>query len=224
MRRLSPAILILGASLALAMAMSACGPTTSTATPSPSDVGASPSPGESGAIPSSPAPSGSASAPSQIPSASPTPARRPRPREATPVPTATPKPSATAGGSVSAMLCDLLSVGQVGDVMGVGALTRRANAGDRAAGSCSYLAGDRVVAKTTYLVSGAAKALDAYKGESQSVAGIADAAIWVPSVHTLLIRNGDSLLGIQLLDTIVPPDQIKSKTVALGKAAAARLP
>jgi hypothetical protein len=223
MRRPSPAILILGASLVLSIATAACGPTTSTATPSASDVGASASPGGSGAIPSTPAPSGSAAAPSPTPLASRTPGPTPTSKP-TSVPTATPKPSATSGGSVSAMLCGLLSVGQVGDVMGVGALTRRAGAGDQAAGSCTYLAGDRVVATTTYLVSGAAKALDAYKGESQSVAGIADAAIWVPRTHTLFIRNADSLLGIQLLDTIVPADEIKSKTVVLGKAAAARLP
>jgi len=127
-------------------------------------------------------------------------------------------------GSVSGMLCDVLTVGQVGDVMGVGTLKVRREPGDQTAGSCSYLAGDRIVAATSYLVSGAAQAFDGYKGESEAVAGLADGAIWVPRVHTLFIRNGDSMMGIQLLDTIVPADEIKAKSVALGTAAAARLP
>ena len=63
----------------------------------------------------------------------------------------------------------------------------------------------------------------ALAGQGDRVPGLGDAAIWVPLTHTLHIRKGDSVMGIQLLPSIVAPEEIKARTVALGTIAAGRL-
>jgi hypothetical protein len=107
--------------------------------------------------------------------------------------------------------------------MGIGTLIARPEPGDASVGYCSYVVGDRAVAATSFLAVGGRGVLDIYEGQAESVPGLADQAIWVEDIHTLYIRKGDSVFSIQLLPTIVPPDEIKAKTVTVGRAAAGRL-
>jgi hypothetical protein len=211
-----------------------CGPSLTSGSPGPSgsDIAeGSPSaiatgaPGSSApatVVPATPSPSPTPTAatePSTRPSAAPT-----RSPTTTPIKTATPKPSASAGSrNTSKVLCAKLTADEVGAALVLDGLTVRPEQGDAAGGRCSYLSGDRAVATTSWLTSGASLALQGFAGQSEPVAGIGDAAVWVPSTSTLYIRKGDSLMAIQLLSSIVPPDQIKAQTIGLGKIAAGRL-
>jgi hypothetical protein len=114
-------------------------------------------------------------------------------------------------------------VTEVAAAVGVSPLTARAEPGDTNLGNCTYLAGDRGVAATSYLVSGGRQVLSVVAGEGDAVAGLADQAVWVPATGLLYLRRGDSVMTIKLTPTIVPADQAKAKTIGLGQLAATRL-
>lgn len=188
-------------------------PTSAIVSSSPSAVSPSASPQVS--------PSGSGPGPSGTPPpASATPAITPIPT-ATPSPTARPTPST--GANVGIALCAKLTVSEVATAVGVSPLTARAEPGDTKLGNCTYLAGDRGVAATSFLVSGGRQVISVVAGEGDAVPGLADQAVWVPATQILYIRTGDSVMTIKLTPTIVPADQAKARTIGLGTLAAARL-
>jgi hypothetical protein len=78
------------------------------------------------------------------------------------------------------------------------------------------------VAATSFLVSGGKQAMSVLAGQGESVANLGDAALWIADRQTLYVRKGDSVMTIKLTPTIVPADQVKAKTVGLGRTAAPR--
>jgi hypothetical protein len=139
---------------------------------------------------------------------------------ATPAPT--PAASAGGGGDVSAQLCQKLTVGEIASATDLDGLTARPEFGDATGGSCSYLAGDRAVAATMIVTSGGKLAMDAIASQAEPVPNLGDAAAWVAQTSSLYIRKGDTVVRIQLLPSIIPPDVIKARTVALGTILAGR--
>ena len=127
--------------------------------------------------------------------------------------------------SVGDQACSLAAVETVETLVGVPDLTSRAEpGGDATTGTCSFVAGDRVVASVSLALSGADAAFAKYAGSSAPVTGVGDAAIWVNSMNSLFVRVSDRVIGIQLLPTIVPPDEIQTKSIVLGRSAADHLP
>ncbi len=104
-------------------------------------------------------------------------------------------------------------------VVGVADLTATPAPADADTGQCTYAAGDRAVAYVFYSASGGAADLAAFAGRSVPVADLGDAAIWVQSVPLLLIQVGDRSVGIQLLPTLVPPEELQSRSTILGRSA-----
>lgn len=216
----------LGGAVLLSLVVAACGPNQPSPTPSdgsalPSnDVSASPtiggsvSPSPASGLPS-PEPSSSATATaSAAPSTSTAPTTRP---------TAKPSATPTAGTSLSDRLCQKLTVADLESALGVAGIAVKAGQGDATSGHCTYVVGDRTVAATSWLAKGAAQAIRSHEGASDPVPGLGDQAIWDRPTNTLFIRAGDTLFGLQLLASIVAPDQIKATTISLGSAAAGRL-
>jgi len=126
------------------------------------------------------------------------------------------------GGSLSPLLCQKLTVLEVASATDLDGLTARPEAGDSVGGSCSYLSGDRAVAATMIVTSGGKVAMDAIASQSEPVPNLGDAADWVAQTSSLYIRKGDTVVRLQLLPTIIPPDEIKARTVALGTILAGR--
>ncbi len=208
--------------LGAALLGAACGPSPvlspTTSTPSPAIVSSSPSAVEPSGSPDA-SPSGSAASPSgTLPDATPTPSLSP-----TATPAATARPTPSTGANVGIALCTKLTVTEVATAVGVTPLSARVEPGDSKLGNCTYLAGDRGVAGTSYLVSGGRQVMSVVAGEGVVVAGLADQGVWVPATQTLYVRKGDSVMTIKLTPTIVPADQVKAKTVQLGRLAAPRL-
>lgn len=175
----------------------------------------------------SPTPTASASASSVVPSATASPSASVLPSTA---PTAAPSEAPSAGPSttpapvnISQDLCALLPAANVETALGVTGLTARAEQGDATAGYCTYLAGDRAVAATSYLTAGGNQVLDTYAGLGESVSGLGDEALWIQDKLTLFVRKGDRLIGIQLPAAgPVGPDSAKDACVALGQTVAGR--
>ncbi len=210
--------------LALAAIVTACGQAIPTESPVPGDsvASASPSPVASGSVvvpsPASVPPSGSASpSPSAslasvAPSASPTSLITPRP-------TATPT-----SGDLSVQLCAKLPVTDVEAVLNVSGLTVRPEPADGGRGSCTYLSGDRAVAATSWITTGARTVIASFGNSAESIPGLADAAIWVDSISTLYIRKGTGLMGIAIaVAGPVAREDLRDACIVLGQAAAGRL-
>jgi hypothetical protein len=224
-RALASRVAVIAAVTAFAIVALGCGPSPVVSpslsspafvTPSalPSDTAPSSSPDTS---PSSPETSSSPSPATPAPTPTPTPTPAP-----TPGPTPTPKPTAKSSGNVSVDLCAKLTVAEVAAAVGVTPLTARPEPGDKQSGSCMYVSGDRAVAATSFLVSGGKQAMNVLAGQGEPVANLGDAALWIADRQTLYVRKGDSVMTIKLTPTIVPADQVKAKTVGLGRTAAPR--
>jgi hypothetical protein len=196
-------------SAAMTLLLGACGPTPS------------PTPSGSTGTPSTTEPSPSVSAPPVAPTSVPSTPASAAPTATPPPASAGPTPSA-GSGDLSADLCTKLTTDEVAAATGAGSLTTRPEPGDAQTGACSYLAGDRAVAATMYLASGGKLGMDAMASQSEPVAGLGDAAIWVPATSALYIRKGDAVVRIQLLPSIIAPEEIKATTVALGTILAGR--
>lgn len=215
-----------GAAL-VALLVVACGGPTGSVDPGDSVVLETPSASASASAAASASASGSvdpsaSAAASAQPSASVAPSAG---ASATPRSTATPRATPTAGtGSLSQALCDLLTVANVETAMNVGGIAARPEQGDASAGYCTYLVGDRAVAGTTMLAKGAAQVMATWKPQGETVAGVGDEAVWVPSQRTLFVRKGDRLFGIQFASAgPVSAEDMKSVGTKLGQIAAARL-
>lgn len=214
--------------LAIAAIVAACGSAEPTGSSRPSGSNADGSPGVTTSEPSSvasPTPSGTIASLSPSPSPSPSPFPASVAPSTSPTAGVTPGPTTTADpGNLSVQLCLKLPVADVEAALDVSGLVARPRPGDANEGSCSYLSGDRAVALTSWVATGARKVITSFGDSAEPVPGLGDAAIWVDSIATLYIRKGTALMGIVIpVAGPVAPEDLKDASITLGQAAAGRL-
>ncbi len=158
-------------------------------------------------------------------SSAPAPASTSAASAATPAAAATsssaPPKVATGGGTATNDACTLITIAEVGQVMGATGVKAEPLAGDPA--YCTYRDGaGAALAATTLMRKDAATGYQLWAGSARPVSGLGERAQWEPSTATLMVMKGGSVLAITAGDGRMDETKRQDLAKQLGALGAAR--